>query len=334
MVNDRLGADTLVLQRPFMEDGLFIGILDLVEMRTLVWSGDKPESDVEVASALEGPYAHEAALYREAFLEALSNHDDGIFESICEGEEPTLEKIQAVIRSVTISGKAVPVLCGSAFKNKGVRLLLDAICAYLPSPSEVAAVQGLRIKSRQITDEVVERLPTSDQPFSALAFKIATDTFVGQLTYLRVYSGELKAGGAVWNATQGRRERIGRLLRMHANQREDIQVCSAGDIVAVVGAKGVVTGDTLCNESAQLLLERIEFPEPVIRIAIEPKTKADQEKLNSSLDRLAVEDPSFKVLTDPETGQTLIAGMGELHLEVIVDRLLREFKVGANVGKP
>jgi elongation factor G len=334
MVGERLGGETIVLQRPILDDGAFIGIIDLVDMRTYVWSGDKPESPVDVASASEGIYAEEAALHRDVLIDALSNYDDELIEAICDGTEITSEYLKGLVRKITIAGTVVPVLCGSAFKNKGVKLLLNAVCDYLPSPEEVPAVSGLRVKNREVTDETVVRASSPDEFFVALAFKIATDSFVGQLTYLRVYSGRLKAGSTIWNATQGRRERIGRLLRMHANQREDIELCSAGDIVAVVGAKGVVTGDTLCSENAQLLLERIEFPEPVIRIAIEPKTKADQDKLSGALDRMAVEDPSFQVMTDSETGQTLIAGMGELHLEVVVDRLLREFKVGANVGKP
>ena len=333
MVQDRLGSETLVLQRPYMVDGDFRGIVDLVEMKSAIWSGDDPESPFEIGPVPED-YADEASLHREALLESASNYDDDLMELVLEGDEVPIETLKSVIRNATLSGQANPVLCGSAFKNKGVHLLLDAVIDYLPSPTDVPAIEGLRVKSKAVTDEVVTRSASDEEPFAALAFKITTDPYVGQLVYLRVYSGTVKAGAQVWNAAKGRRERLGRLLRMHANQREDIEVCYAGDVVAAVGVKGVTTGDTLCAENGQLLLERIEFPEPVIRIAIEPKTKADEDKLTGALDRLAMEDPSFKVSVDPETGQTLIAGMGELHLEVIVDRLMREFKVTANVGKP
>jgi elongation factor G len=333
MVQDRLGAETLVLQRPIVVDGDFRGIIDLVEMQAYHWSGDDAESPFDVGPVSD-EYADEASLSREAMLEGLSNYDDSLLEILLEGEEPAVELIKDVIRRTTIAGKAVPVLCGSAFKFKGVRLLLNAVIDYLPAPIDVPPISGLKVKSKVVTDEVVTREADDTAPFSALAFKITTDPYVGQLVYLRVYSGSLKVGNGIWNSTKGQRERLGRLLRMHANQREDIEACVAGDVVAVVGMKGVTTGDTLCSENAQLLLERIEFPEPVIRIAIEPKTKADQDKLTGALERLAQEDPSFKVYIDPDTGQTLIAGMGELHLEIIVDRLLREFKVGANVGKP
>jgi elongation factor G len=333
MVQERLGATTLVLQLPIEVDGDFIGIIDLLEMRSYVWSGDDPESPVDIGPVSD-EMLDEATLSREALLEGLSDFDDDLLEQLLESEDPSIEYVKSVIRRTTISGDAVPVLCGSAFKNKGVKLLLDAVLDYLPAPMDILPIIGLKIKSKVVTDEAVSRAADDDAPFAALAFKITTDPYVGQLVYLRVYSGTVKVGNNVWNSTKNRRERLGRLLRMHANQREDITECFAGDVVAAVGMKGVTTGDTLCLEKGQLLLERIEFPEPVIRIAIEPKTKADQDKLSGALERLAQEDPSFKVAVDPETGQTLIAGMGELHLEVIVDRLLREFKVTANVGKP
>jgi elongation factor G len=235
---------------------------------------------------------------------------------------------------MTLALVGVPVFCGSAFKNKGIQPLLDGVVKYLPSPGDVPPVQGHALKGLQVLETMVTRPAEDEAPFSALVFKIMSDSYVGQLTFMRVYSGTLSAGGTVWNAAKGKRERASRLLRMHANQREDIDQCFAGEIVAVVGMKNIVTGDTLCDETAPLLLERIEFPEPVINIAIEPKTKADQEKLAASLQKLMVEDPSFRVHVSEETGQTLIAGMGELHLEIITDRLLREFKVEANVGKP
>jgi elongation factor G len=333
MVQERLGAQTMVLQRPvYMNDG-FCSVIDLVTMQQHVWAGDDPESAIEVGD-VHPAYLEDASLHRELLLETLSNHDDDLLEMIVEGHEPDADFVRALVRKLTLAFDAVPVLCGAAFKNKGVRLLLDAVIDYLPSPTDVPAVTGLKVKKKVVLDETTERRAADDEPFAALAFKIAIDSFVGQLTYLRVYSGTLKAGETVWNAAKGRRERVGRLLRMHANQREDIKEIYAGDIVAAVGMRGVVTGDTLCSEGHQLVLERIKFPLPVIRIAVEPKTKADQEKLSDALARLAIEDPSFKVNVDPETGQTLIAGMGELHLEIIISRLLAEFKVVANVGKP
>jgi elongation factor G len=333
MVRERFDAKAFVLHRPIFENSEFRGIIDLVSMQELIWDGDEPDSTFETR-AISPEYSDEAELHREVLLESLSDHDDRILELVLDGQEVAQELISEVLRETTLKLEGVPVMCGSAFKNKGVRLLLDAVTAYLPSPVDVAAVEGLKVKAKQVTEEIVTRPPEDDAPFAALAFKIATDSYVGQLTYIRVYSGTLKAGSVVWNAIKGRRERVGRLLRMHANQREDVDCCFAGDIVAIVGMKGVTTGDTLCVENAQLVLEKIDFPDPVIRIAIEPKTKADQDKLTDSLDRLALEDPSFQVSLDKDTGQTLIAGMGELHLEVIVDRLLREFKVSANVGKP
>jgi elongation factor G len=254
MVHERLGAETLVLQRPILVDGDFRGIIDLVEMRAYQWSGDHAESPFDVGP-IGDDMADEASLSREALLEALSNYDDSILEMILEGEEPPVEQIKDVIRSTTIAGKAIPVLCGSAFKFKGVRLLLDAVIDYLPAPTDVPPITGLRVKSKVVTEETVTRPADDSAPFAALAFKITTDSYVGQLVYLRVYSGMLKVGNGVWNSTKGQRERLGRLLRMHANQREDIEACVAGDVVAAVGMKGVTTGDTLCAENAQVLLE-------------------------------------------------------------------------------
>ncbi len=331
-VQTRLAARTLVLQRPIGREGGFEGIIDLVSMTQAVWSSDHPDAEIQ-HGPLDDAHREEAELHREALLDALSTHDDALLEAILEGAVEEGD-VRRVIRKATIASAAVPVLCGAAFKNKGVRHLLDAVVDYLPSPLDVPPVTGVRVKSGEALDEVVERPPEDDAPFAALAFKIASDPYVGQLTYFRVYSGSHQSGKVTYNATKGRRERVGRLLRMHANQREDIDACHAGDIVAAVGLRGVTTGDTLCAEHQQLLLEQIEFPEPVIRIAIEPKTKADQDKLADALKRLELEDPSFRVGVDPETGQTIIAGMGELHLDVIVDRLVREFKVVANVGKP
>ncbi|MEZ4431221.1 MAG: elongation factor G [bacterium] len=333
MVQSRLGAQTLVMQRPIGRESGFRGLIDLVTMTQVIWSGDSPDSQFD-AGPIADELREEADLHREVLLEALSIHDDALLEMLLEGATPAVEQLRAIIRKVTLASAAVPVFCGAAFKNKGVRHLLDAVVDYLPSPSDVPPVTGLRVKNKAPTDELVERPVDDNAPFAALAFKIASDPFVGQLTYFRVYSGTLKTGTVVFNATKGKRERVGRLLRMHANQREDIDACHAGDIVAAVGMKEVTTGDTLCVESHPLLLEKIDFPEPVIRIAIEPKTKADQDKLAEALRRLEIEDPSFRVGVDGETGQTVIAGMGELHLDIIVDRLVREFKVVANVGKP
>ena len=333
MVQERLGAKVMIVQRPIGRESDFRGIVDLVTMTQVVWDGDAADAGL-TQGPIDAALREEAELHREALLESISNHDDAILEMLLEGDSPSVEQLRGAIRAVTLRSVAVPVFCGAAFKNKGVRHLLDAVIDYLPAPTDVPPVQGHKVEKKVATDELVERPPEDDAPFAALAFKIATDPYVGQLTYFRVYSGTLKSGTVVWNAAKGKRERVGRILRMHANQREDIDACHAGDIVAAVGMKEATTGDTLCVESHPLLLENIEFPEPVIRIAIEPKTKADQDKLAEALRRLEIEDPSFHVGVDGETGQTVIAGMGELHLDVIVDRLLREFKVVANVGKP
>lgn len=333
MIEERFEATPLILQRPVGREDQFSGVIDLIDQRYIRWNDETLGAEFEELDVPEN-LTEEVELHREALLEALSTFDDNLLEMILEGQEPESDFVRATVRQATLSAKAVPVLCGAAFKNKGIQPLLDAVCDYLPSPVDVPDIEGFEVRGKKVTDKTVTRAASNDAPFSALAFKIMTDPYVGQLSYFRVYSGMLKAGETVFNPRREKRERIGRLLRMHANQREDVQQCVAGDIVAAVGLKAVTTGDTLCDAKHQILLENIDFPEPVIRIAIEPKTKADQDRLSGALSRLAVEDPSFKVNVDTETGQTLIAGMGELHLEIIVGRLLREFNVVANVGKP
>ncbi|MFQ5699784.1 MAG: elongation factor G [Myxococcota bacterium] len=327
-IHDKLGALPLVVQLPVGSEDPFRGVLDLVTMKALIW-----DEETLGARFHEEPIPKElrasAEEYREKLLEAVADTDEDLLEAYLEGREISEDRLRKAIRSATLGLQAVPVLCGAAFKNKGVQPLLDAVVDYLPSPLDVPAIKGVDLEGNERI-----RRPESTEPFSALAFKIMTDPHVGHLTYVRVYSGTLKAGSHVRNATQGRRERVGRLLKMHANKREEIQEIIAGDIAAIVGLKKVFTGDTLCDERSPIVLESIDFPDPVIEIVIEPKTKADQEKLSESLAKLAIEDPSFRVSTDPETAQTLIAGQGELHLEIIVDRLLREFRVNANVGKP
>ncbi len=326
---DRLGANPVPIQIPIGAEDKFRGPIDLVRGKAIYFDdetlGAKYVED-EIPQELL-PVARE---YREKMLEALADVDENIMEKFLGGEEITVEEIKRAIRKGTIEMRITPVLCGSAFKNKGVQMLLDAIVDYLPSPLDIPPVKGIN----PIDGSEIERKASPDEPFAALAFKIMTDPYVGQLTFIRVYSGVLSAGSYVYNSTKDSKERIGRLLRMHANKREEIKEVAAGDIAAAVGLKNTLTGDTLCDEKAPIVLEAIEFPEPVISVAIEPKTKADQEKLSQSLAKLAQEDPSFRVSFDEETGQTIISGMGELHLEIIVDRLLREFKVSANVGKP
>ncbi len=326
---DRLGANPVPIQIPIGAEDKFRGPIDLVRGKAIYFDdetlGAKYVED-EIPQELL-PVARE---YREKMLEALADVDENIMEKFLGGEEITVEEIKRAIRKGTIEMRITPVLCGSAFKNKGVQMLLDAIVDYLPSPLDIPPVKGVN----PIDGSEIERKASPDEPFAALAFKIMTDPYVGQLTFIRVYSGVLSAGSYVYNSTKDSKERIGRLLRMHANKREEIKEVAAGDIAAAVGLKNTLTGDTLCDEKAPIVLEAIEFPEPVISVAIEPKTKADQEKLSQSLAKLAQEDPSFRVSFDEETGQTIISGMGELHLEIIVDRLLREFKVSANVGKP
>lgn len=326
---EKLGANPVAIQIPIGSEENFRGPIDLVKMRAYYFD-DETLGAKYVEADIPEEYIVKAKEYREKLLEALADIDENIMEKYISGEEVSVDEIKAALRKGTIEMKFTPVLCGSAFKNKGIQLLLDAIIDYLPSPLDIPPVKGIR----PLDGVEVERRASDDEPFTALAFKIMTDPFVGQLTFVRVYSGVLSAGSYVYNSTKGIKERIGRLLKMHANKREEIKEVRAGDIAAVVGLKNTLTGDTLCDENNPIILESIQFPEPVIAVAIEPKTKADQEKLSVSLSKLAQEDPSFKVSFDEETGQTIISGMGELHLEIIVDRLTREFKVGANVGKP
>jgi len=325
---DRLGANPVAVQIPIGAEETFRGPIDLVKMRAFYFD-DETLGAKFVEDEIPDEYRAQAEEYREKMIEALADVDENIMEKYLNGEDITEEEIKKALRQGTLEMKITPVLCGSAFKNKGVQLLLDAIVDYLPSPLDIPPVKGKTPDGQE-----AERKASDDEPFSALAFKVMTDPYVGQLTYIRVYSGVMTAGSYVYNITKDKKERIGRLLKMHANKREEIKEIRAGDIAAAVGLKYTLTGDTLCDESNPIILEAMEFPEPVISIAIEPKTKADQEKLSAALAKLAQEDPSFRVTFDEETGQTLISGMGELHLEIIVDRLIREFKVGANVGKP
>ena len=328
MVHDRLKANAVPIQLPIGKEDTFKGIIDLVEMDADIYY-DQLGKDMRVEPIPEDmmDLANE---YREKLLDAVSMFDDEIMEMYLEGQEIPTAKIRAAIRKATCAVKMVPVVCGSSYRNKGVQKLLDAIVDYMPAPTDVPAIKGVNPK----TDEEEERKSSDDEPFAALAFKIMTDPYVGRLSFFRVYSGTLTTGSSVLNATKGKRERMGRILQMHANHREDIESVYSGDIAAVVGLKNTTTGDTLCDEKHPIILESMEFPEPVIRVAIEPKTKAGQEKMSVALAKLAEEDPTFRTYTDEETGQTIIAGMGELHLEIIVDRLLREFKVEANVGAP
>ncbi len=326
---DKLGANPVPVQIPYGSEDAFKGPIDLIKMKVYLFDSDTLGAKFEEAD-IPLEYLDKAQEYREKLIEALADIDENIMEKYLSGEPITQEEIKRALRVGTIQMKITPVLCGSAFKNKGVQMLLDAIVDYLPSPLDIPPVKGIDPR----TQEEIIRKASDDEPFSALAFKIMTDPFVGHLTYVRVYSGVLSAGSYVYNVNKNSKERVGRLLRMHANQREEIKELRAGDIGAIVGLKNTLTGDTLCDEDAPIILESIEFPEPVISVAIEPKTKADQEKLSLALQKLAQEDPSFRVSFNEETGQTIISGMGELHLEIIVDRLMREFKVGANVGRP
>jgi len=329
MIKDRLGATAVPIQLPFGAEDDFSGVIDLV--REVMYTFDDTALGATIEeNPIPEEMAGEAAAAREALIESLADVDDSLMERYVEGLEIDPDHIKSVIRKATLDLTIVPVMCGSAFKNKGVQPLLDAVVDYLPSPLDAPDITG-----RLVADgSDLSIRADDDAPFSALAFKIMTDPFVGHLTFIRIYSGHLAAGSYVLNATSGRKERIGRLLKMHANKREDIKDVYSGDIVACVGLSKSMTGDTLCSPDRPILLEEMDFPEPVISIAIEPKTKADQEKLATALQKLSQEDPTFKVTTDPDTGQTLIAGMGELHLEIIVDRLMREFKVGATVGRP
>jgi elongation factor G len=329
MMVDRLAANPLVLQLPWGTEAELHGVIDLVQMNAHYWEGDMGEEWKD--TQIPDEYRARADAARHELFEKLADHDESLMEKFIGEEEPTVEELKRAIRKATLDGAGVPVLCGSAFKNKGVQLVLDAIVDYLPSPVDVPAVIGHKPLKE---DDEVERPPEDTAPFSALAFKIMSDPYVGRLTYLRVYSGVLKSGSHVQNSTKDRKERIGRILQMHANHREDKDAAYTGDIVAVVGLKHSTTGDTICDPDNQVVLEQISFPTPVIAVAVEPKTKADQDKLGTGLAKLADEDPTFVVRFDDETGQTVISGMGELHLDIIVDRLRREFSVDANVGKP
>ena len=327
MMKDRLHTNAIPVTLPIGKEDEFRGIIDLVENNAIIYKDDLGK-DYEIVD-IPADYKDEAEVYRTQLIETAAETDDDLMTKYLEGEELTIEEIKAGLRKATLAMTATPVFCGSSYRNKGVQHLLDAIVEYLPSPLDVEDVQGVNRKGEE------EVRPTSDDaPFAGLAFKIVADPFVGKLAFFRVYSGKLTSGSYVYNSTKGKKERVGRLVRMHANHRSEVDAIYAGDICAIVGLKETTTGDTLCVESAPIILEQMEFPEPVIRVAIEPKTKAGQEKMTLALIKLAEEDPTFKTYTDKETGQTIIAGMGELHLEIIVDRLLREFKVEATVGKP
>ena len=328
-MRDRLKANPVPIQVPMGSEDKLRGVIDLVEMKAILWRDETLGATYDIEEIPE-EMREAAESQRAQLIERVSEQDDQLFEKYVEGTPITEEDLKAGIRRATIAIKITPVVCGSAFKYKGVQRLLDAVVDYLPSPLEVPAVQGTDLEGK----ETVTRLAGDAEPFSALVFKILTDPFVGQLAFMRVYSGVLKAGESIYNVAKQRRERIGRMLRMHANKREELEEIRAGDIVAVVGLKTVQTGDTVCDEKEPVILEQIEFPTPVISLAIEPKTKADEQKIGMALGKLAQEDPTFKVVTDPDTGQTILSGMGELHLEILVDRLLREFAVAANVGRP
>ena len=328
MMKDRLKCNAVPIQLPIGAEDTFRGIVDLIEMKADIYYDDLGK-DMRVEE-IPDDMKEKAQEYHDALIEAVAEQDEELMNKYLEGEEITVEEIKAVLRKATIDNEIVPVTCGTSYKNKGVQKLLDAIVDYMPSPLDVPSIKGVDPE----TGEEVERHAGDDQPFSALAFKIATDPFVGKLCFFRVYSGVVAAGTTVLNATKGKKERMGRILQMHANHRADLEVCYCGDIAAAVGVKNTTTGDTLCDENNPVILESMEFPEPVISLAIEPKTKAGQEKMAIALAKLAEEDPTFRTYTNEETGQTIIAGMGELHLEIIVDRLLREFKVEANVGAP
>ena len=328
MLHDRLHANGVPIQLPIGQEDTFKGIVDLIDMKADVYYDDMG-NDVRVEEIPED-MKEQAQEYHDKLIEAVAETDEDLMMKYLEGEELTKEEIKAALRKATISNEIVPVTCGSSYKNRGVQKLLDAIVDYMPAPTDVPAIKGTNPE----TGEEEERISSDDEPFSALAFKIMTDPFVGKLCFFRVYSGKLDAGTTVYNSVKDQNERIGRILQMHANHRKDIDTVYAGDIAAAVGLKNTTTGDTLCDEKAPIVLESMNFPEPVIRVAIEPKTKAGSEKMGIALAKLAEEDPTFKTWTDEETGQTIIAGMGELHLEIIVDRLLREFKVEANVGAP
>ena len=328
MIKDRFKCNAVPIQLPIGSEDTFRGIIDLIKNKAEVYYDDlgKDVREEEIPEDMK----ELAAKYRTALIEHVVEQDEELMEKYFEGEEPTIDQIKKIIRKSTIANQMVPVTCGTSYRNKGVQPLLDAIMDYMPAPTDIEAIKGVNPD----TDEEEVRHSSDTEPFAALAFKIATDPFVGKICYFRVYSGKVDAGSSVYNSVKDNKERIGRILQMHANHREDIETCYAGDIAAAVGLKNTTTGDTLCDEKHPVILESMNFPEPVIRVAIEPKTKAGQEKMGIALSKLAEEDPTFRCYTDEETGQTIIAGMGELHLEIIVDRLLREFKVEANVGKP
>lgn len=328
MMKARLGANPVPIQLPIGAEDTYKGLIDLVEMKAIVYTDD--QGKVNEATDIPEDLQEQAELYRQNLLDAVAESDDELMLKYLEGEELTIDEIKSAIRKATIDCKMTPVICGSSYKNKGVQPLLDAVVDYMPSPVDIPAIRGVN------PDDGSEDNRAADDslPFSALAFKIMADPYVGKLAFFRVYSGKLSSGSYVFNSTKGKKERIGRILQMHANHREEIQEVYTGDIAAAVGLKDTTTGDTLCDEKAAIILESMTFPEPVINVAVEPKTKADQEKMGIALQRLAEEDPTFRMYTDQETGQTIIAGMGELHLEIIVDRMLREFKVDCNVGKP
>ena len=329
MIVDRLGANPMVLQLPIGAESDFLGVVDLVKMKSIVWKDESLGAEFEYVD-IQDELKEQAAEYREKLVEMAVEQDDAAMEAYLEGNEPDEETLKACIRKGTIAGDFVPVLLGTAFKNKGVQPLLDAVIDFMPSPLDVGDVRGMKVDS----DEEDTRPPEADAPFSALAFKIMNDPFVGSLTFARIYSGTLDAGSYVANSVKNKKERIGRMLLMHSNNREEIKQAGPGDIVALVGLKDTTTGDTLCDTNKPVVLERMEFPDPVIEIAVEPKSKADQEKMSIALQRLAAEDPSFRVSSDNESGQTVIKGMGELHLDIIIDRMKREFKVEANIGAP
>jgi len=329
MIEKRLGAQPLILQLPIGAEAQYEGVVDLVRMEEIIWKDETLGAEF-VHQPIRDSLQDEAKAARTKLVELAVEMDDGVMEAYLDGTEPDEASLRQCIRKGTLAQKFVPILNGSAFKNKGVQPLLDAVVDYLPSPTDVAAIKGVDVRS----DEPIERRASDDEPLSLLVFKIMNDPFVGTLSFARLYSGTLDSGASVLNSTRERRERVGRMLQMHANHREELKQAHAGDIVALVGMKNTTTGDTLCDERAPVILERMEFPEPVIQVAVEPKTKNDQEKMGLALGRLAREDPSFRVATDMESGQTIISGMGELHLEIIVDRLKREFKVEANVGAP
>jgi elongation factor G len=330
-MEERLGANAIPIQLPVGSEGDFEGVVDLVEMNAKVWRGETKLGETYDTIEIPAELAEKADEYRTKLLEAVAETDEALLEKYLGGEELTVEEIKGAIRKLTISSEAYPVLCGSAFKNKGVQPMLDAVIDYLPSPLDVPPAEG-HVPGKE--DQLITRNPTTDEPFSALAFKVATHPFFGKLTYVRVYSGKVDSGSQVINATKGKKERLGKLFQMHSNKENPVETASAGHIYAVIGLKDTTTGDTLSDPNDQIVLESMTFPDPVIEVAIEPKTKSDQEKLSLSIQKLAEEDPTFKVHQDTETGQTVIGGMGELHLDILVDRMRREFKVEANVGKP